>query len=112
MITAITLENFKGIGSQVRIPLKPVTLLFGANSSGKSTIIQAIHYAREILERNNVDPDKTLAGGASIDLGGFRSLVHNHDLSLPVSLRFDLDLTQIDLPDYTMWARYMLPSDY
>lgn len=112
MLTSITLENFKGIGSPVRIPLKPITLMFGPNSSGKSTIIQAIHYAREILERNNVNPDRTQLGGSSIDLGGFRSLVHNHDLSLPIILRFDLDLTDIDLPDYTMWARYMLPGDY
>lgn len=110
MITAITLQNFKGIGGAVRIPLKPITLMFGANSSGKSTIIQAIHFAREILERKNVDPDKTLSGGASIDLGGFRNLVHNHDLDLPITLRFDLDLTHIDLPDYLMWARSMLPN--
>jgi hypothetical protein len=112
MITAITLQNFKGIGEAVRIPLRPITLMFGANSSGKSTIIQAIHYAREILERNNVNPDKTLTGGASIDLGGFRSLVHNHNTEIPITLRFDLDLTDVDLPDYTMWARYMSPTDY
>jgi hypothetical protein len=112
MLTAITLENFKGISSSVRIPLKPITLMFGANSSGKSTIIQAIHYAREILERNNVNPDRTQLGGSSIDLGGFHSLVHNHDLSLPIILRFDLDLSTVDLPDYTMWARYMLPDEY
>src|SRR5438094_178489 len=104
MITAITLQNFKGIGETVRIPLKPITLMFGANSSGKSTIIQAIHYAREILERRNVNPDKTLSGGVAIDLGGFRNLVHNHNIELPISLRFDLDLTHTDLPDYTMWA--------
>lgn len=31
-LTAITIENFKGIGQAVTIPLRPVTLLFGANS--------------------------------------------------------------------------------
>ena len=60
-ITAITIENFKGISEPVRVELKPITLLFGANSVGKSTIVQALHYVREILERNNVDADRCLS---------------------------------------------------
>jgi len=99
-ITAITIENFKGIREPVRIELKPITLLFGPNSAGKSTIVQALHYAREIFERQNLNPDKTLLGGESIDLGGFESLVHQHDLTLPVTLRVDLDLTGEDLPTH------------
>ncbi|MBF0231808.1 MAG: AAA family ATPase [Desulfamplus sp.] len=43
-ISSITLTNFKGISSSVSIPLKPITLLFGANSAGKSTILQALIY--------------------------------------------------------------------
>ncbi len=101
MLTAITLQNFKGIGAEpMRVPIKPITILFGANSIGKSTIVQAIHYAREILERSNLDPDKTLAGGSAVDLGGFKSLVHNHDLNNKIVLRFDLDLSETDLPSY------------
>src|SRR5437899_13049360 len=40
-ITSITIENFKGISQPVKVALRPITLLFGANSAGKSTIIQA-----------------------------------------------------------------------
>lgn len=36
MITAIEIENFKGFGERQRIELAPITLLFGANSAGKS----------------------------------------------------------------------------
>lgn len=99
-ITAITIENFKGIKEPVRIDLKPITLLFGPNSSGKSTIIHALHFAREVFERSNTNPDKTLQGGDTIDLGGFENLVHCHDLSLPITLRFDLDLDEEGLPTY------------
>jgi len=97
-ITAITIENFKGIREPVRIELKPITLLFGPNSSGKSTIIQALHFAREIFDRENTNPDRTLMGGDTIDLGGFKNLVHKHDLRLPITLRFDLDLKGESLP--------------
>lgn len=99
-ITAITIENFKGIREPVRVELKPITLLFGPNSAGKSTIVQALHYAREIFERHNLNPDKTLLGGESMDLGGFESLVHGHDLNLPIRLGFELNLSNEDLPDY------------
>jgi predicted ATPase len=68
-ITAITIENFKGIKGPLRIEIKPITLLFGPNSAGKSTIIQALHFAREIFERDNLNPDWTIAGGDSVDLG-------------------------------------------
>ena len=91
-LTYIEVENFKGIGSRQSIDLKPITLLFGPNSAGKSTILQALHYLREILERNNADPDQTIVGGLT-DLGGFAALVHNHDRSLPVRLKVTIDLS-------------------
>lgn len=91
-LTRIEIENFKGIGPRQRIDLKPITLLFGPNSAGKSTILQALHYLREILERRNVDPDRTIAGGL-IDLGGFATLVHNHELDRTVTLKVVLDIS-------------------
>jgi hypothetical protein len=90
-ISQIEVENFKGIGDRQTIQLKPITLLFGANSVGKSTILQALHYLREILERANIDPDVTIAGGL-MDLGGFATLVHNHELHRAVWLKVTIDL--------------------
>lgn len=100
IIKALTIENFKGIREPVRVEFKPITLLFGPNSAGKSTIVQALHYARELLERQNADADLTLQGGEFVDLGGFENLVHGYDRNQPVRLRFDLDLTNDDLPEY------------
>ncbi|MEA3544437.1 MAG: AAA family ATPase [Thermodesulfobacteriota bacterium] len=99
-ITAITIENFKGIKDPVRVEFKPITLLFGPNSAGKSTVIQALHYAREIFERHNLNPDRTILGGSTIDLGGFKSMVHKHDTSLPIRLKLELNLSNEDLPRY------------
>lgn len=88
----IEVENFKGIGQRQTIDLRAITLLFGPNSAGKSTILQALHYLREILERYNADPDHTVAGGL-IDLGGFATLVHNHDLGRAIRLKLVIDLS-------------------
>lgn len=92
-LSHIEIENFKGIGTKQSIDLAPITLLFGPNSAGKSTILQALHYLREILERNNPDPDQTIAGGLT-DLGGFATLVHNHDLSRPIRIKVRIDMTE------------------
>jgi hypothetical protein len=100
IIKALTIENFKGIREPVCVEFKPITLLFGPNSAGKSTVVQALHYARELLERQNADADLTLQGGEFVDLGGFENLVHGHDRKLPVVLRFELDLSSEDLPEY------------
>lgn len=76
LIKSLSLRNFKGFSDEVRIELRPITLLFGANSAGKSSVLHALQYVREILERNNANADRTLNGGESIDLGGFLNVLH------------------------------------
>lgn len=99
LITAIEIENFKGIGAPIRIDLRPITLLFGRNSAGKSTIIQALCYAHEILSNRNVDVHKTELGGDQMDLGGFRQFVHRHETERTIRLRFELDLQDWKVPE-------------
>ena len=85
-LSRIEIANFKGISHRQTIDIAPITMLFGPNSAGKSTVIEALHYMREILERGNFDPDRTIAGGL-IDLGGFPAFVHNHDMDRTISLK-------------------------
>lgn len=101
MITKIAIENFKGVHKRIEIPVRPITLLFGANSAGKSTVLHALHFAREVLVRRNLDVDRTESGGDLIDLGGFRNLVHCRDTTKSVGLEFSLDLSDRDLPTYS-----------
>jgi hypothetical protein len=96
MITAVEIENFKGIRERTRIEIRPITLLFGPNSAGKSTLLHALQLAREVFTRRNLDVDVTEGGAGFIDLGGFRNYVHGRDLDKGVTLRFDLDLSSTD----------------
>ena len=77
MITDLWIENFKGIGKCQHIPLRPITLLFGRNSAGKSTVLHALLYLREIICNQNIDPAKSLAGSQSVNLGGIDNLRHS-----------------------------------
>jgi len=44
MITDITIQNFKSIQKITNLELKPLTILTGVNSSGKSNIMEAIFF--------------------------------------------------------------------
>lgn len=89
MITAIEIENFKCIGNRIRIELAPITLLFGPNSAGKSTALEALIYAHEVLNRNNPDAGDSLKGGTVVNFGGYQNAVHQHDRSNRISIRLE-----------------------
>jgi hypothetical protein len=97
MIRAVEIENFKGIRERVKIDVRPLTLLFGANSAGKSSILHALHYGREVFLQHNLDADRTQSAGSSVDLGGFRNLIHNHRLDSEVRFHFEMEFNG-DLP--------------
>ena len=87
MIQAVEIENFKGVAARQRIDFAPLTLLFGANSAGKSTILQSLAYLHEVIMRGDADVDRTAIGGDVLVLGGFARLVHRHELTRTMVLR-------------------------
>ena len=100
LINSLSLKNFKGFSEEVRIELRPITLLFGANSAGKSSVLQALQLVREILERGDANVDRTRQGGDTIDLGGFRNYEHKRDLSHEVTIRVEMELGDEAIPEF------------
>jgi recombinational DNA repair ATPase RecF len=48
-ITKITIEGFKSISQKQSIEIRPLTILAGANSSGKSSIMQPLLLLKQTL---------------------------------------------------------------
>ena len=90
-LTAFSIANFKAFADTQRVPLRPITLIYGANSAGKSSVIHALALAHHAIETGDLDAQRTQIGGESIDLGGFRQYVHRRDKALQVELGFELD---------------------
>ena len=111
LITAVEIENFKGIGRPMRVEFRPITLLFGNNSAGKSTVLHALCYAHEILSHRNVDVHRTDIGGDRVDLGGFLNFVHAHDPVRTVRLRFELNLENWRVPQ-ALDEKIVSPFDF
>jgi hypothetical protein len=64
-ITSITVAGFKSIGSEQSIEVRPLTLLAGANSSGKSSMMQPLLLLKQTLEAS-YDPGPLLLNGPNI----------------------------------------------
>jgi hypothetical protein len=95
MLTELRIQNFKSWSDTQTMRLAPITVFFGTNSSGKSSIGQLLLMLKQTAE----SPDRTrvLNTGdqqAPVDLGDFRSLIHHHDDTLDLS--FELAWKQSD----------------
>lgn len=67
------LANFKAFGPSLQMfPLRPITLVFGANGSGKSSFIHSLLWLKDTWETGNPDVHQPRSAGTSVDLGGFR----------------------------------------
>ena len=100
MLTAIEIENFKAFGERQRIELRPITLLFGPNSGGKSSVAHALHYLREVICEGNLDAHRTWSGGDMLDLGGIRNFVHARQPGTTIRLKAEFSIEVQDLPLY------------
>jgi len=89
MLTSLRIQNFKAWKDTGLTPLAPLTVLFGANSSGKSSLghlLLALKQTALSTDRRRpllLGDDRSL-----VELGTFPECLHNHDLSQP--LNFEL----------------------
>ncbi|TGG96817.1 MAG: DUF3696 domain-containing protein [Aphanocapsa feldmannii 277cV] len=95
MITRLTLKNFKA-WRELEIRFGKVTGLFGANSSGKSSLLQFLLMLKQT--KNATDRRLALDLGSSaslINLGSFRDIVYQHDVKSTISWSLDWRLQEI-----------------
>ncbi|MBI3965150.1 MAG: DUF3696 domain-containing protein [Chloroflexi bacterium] len=95
MLTAMRLGNFKAFADTQRVPLKPLTLIFGPNSAGKSSLIHGLLLARHAVDTGEIDVHRTVIGGDSVDLGGFQQYVYRGDQSRQVEWGAEIDTAKL-----------------
>ncbi len=79
MINKIVFEGYKGFKNRNELELKPITILIGKNSSGKSAIAKLPVFLSESISTNQKNPILNSVKG--IELGAeFRDLIHNRDI--------------------------------
>jgi predicted ATPase len=101
MLKKLRIQNFKGWEDTGELRMAPLTVFFGTNSSGKSSILQFLM----MLKQTARSPDRNLVlnygdKNAAVELGSFRDAVHMR--SLKRMIEFDITWSlpkQIEIED-------------
>ena len=90
MIDEIVLDQFQGFGRRQTIPLKPLTLIYGPNAAGKSSILRALRLlnqsvlagaGRPSLSQNRAGTGSFVFDGEDISMASFQNTVYKHEVS-------------------------------
>jgi len=109
MLTKLRIKNFKSWRDTGDIRMAPLTVFFGTNSSGKSSLGQLLL----LLKQTAQSPDRKRVlhpGGdekSPIDLGSYGELVHKHDEALDIDFELQWMLPKrLVAQDVLTKARY------
>ncbi|MFY0700380.1 MAG: AAA family ATPase [Bermanella sp.] len=95
-LTKLSLKNFRSFSEEQTIDFAPITLLFGPNSVGKSSVLMALFYLQQILDKGECNP-KYLDALGYRNVGGFKNLVHGRDVERKIVIK--LHFNKVD--DYS-----------
>ena len=94
MITELKAENFKSWKDTGTLRMAPLTAFFGANSSGKTSLLQVLLMLKQTVERPRDWNDALDFGDETslVNLGSFGDIIYNHcqDLSLDITISWNL----------------------
>lgn len=92
MITGLRLQNYKSWQDTGQLALAPLTVLFGANSSGKTSLLQLLLMLKQTAESPDRSQVLNLGGDerSLVDLGTLPELLHAGASELQWSLDWEL----------------------
>lgn len=108
MLTGLRVRNLKVWRDSGEVRLAPLTVLFGANSAGKTSIPQLLLLLKQTAE--SPDRQRALQLGDSrtlVDLGTYGDAVYAHDVAQPleIELRWTLE-NSLEVVDPLTQSRY------
>ena len=90
-INKYSIENFKAFRDKQEINISPITMIYGQNSSGKSSIMQSLRLLAKSFQTNRFSnvAALSLSTDSSIDLGSYEFFVHGQNSDEEISFGFD-----------------------
>ncbi|WP_419887603.1 DUF3696 domain-containing protein [Neobacillus niacini] len=94
------LENIKGFKDSGEIELKPISIVIGQNSSGKSSVLRFPLVLRQSFLDDSIAP--LLFYGKTIDYGNYDDVIYQHDTSQFMSFKIKISkrdiIRQVPIP--------------
>jgi predicted ATPase len=105
MLKSWQMTNFKSYNGKQDIPLSWINVVAGANSSGKSTLIQSILLLKQTVQYAGRDKS-LLLNGPILRLGEFSDIVNTDAVAQEISLAFTCEYSQQEMNDIRRtWSR-------
>ncbi len=109
MLTEFRIKNFKAWQDTGDVRLAPLTVIFGANSAGKSSLGHLLLALKQTVL--SVDRKRALQLGdenSLIDLGTFAECLHNHDIEQQLKFNLGWRLpTKLEVKDPITQTRFV-----
>jgi len=87
-VTAFRVQNFMGFEDSGWIEMRPIMLLLGRNSSGKSAVIRSLLLLWQSLESQDGSGALLFVKDNGYDFGSYQEIVYDHDLANEFSFWF------------------------
>lgn len=106
MITAIRIENLRSLKDTGFIQIKPLTILLGANSSGKSTFLRSFLLFAQSVNKQLRGPISWF-DDAMVDFGDFQTAVNNEarENGEPIRFSYVIDNTNDEILRDIRWSK-------
>lgn len=107
MLSRIRLENYKSIKQLNQLELKPITLISGENSSGKSSILQSILILKQTLE-SSFSKEPLLLNGEYVSVGDFKDVLFSgaSEEKPIIKMGFDIEKYQEQFKENKFISRF------
>ncbi|HHK5672914.1 TPA: DUF3696 domain-containing protein, partial [Serratia marcescens] len=94
MFKRLRIEKFKAWSDTGDIKMAPITLFFGSNSSGKSSIGQLLMMLKQTIESPDRKNPLYSGGGpeSAVDLGSYHEMVFQRKVDNSIKFQYDWDL--------------------
>jgi len=98
-LKSIGISNFKAFGKELQtVPIKPITLVFGPNSAGKSSLLHSLLWLNHATTRGETDVFHPTLSGEAVNLGGFEQCLNRKsgEQRLKISLTMENEIPVLE----------------
>lgn len=100
MLHRLVIENLKGFGPRQEVELAPLTLIYGPNSGGKSTLIQSLLLLKQTVSDSTYERAGLVTQGPLVNLGTFPAALHRQVLDRTMRIGITCSAPEQDYPQF------------
>lgn len=101
-LSRIAIKNFRCL-KDAELELTPLTVIYGENGSGKSSILEAVQFLKQLIDRE-VTFETAGAQKDKIDFGSFSDLVSNNNEEEWISIRIGIKISMGELENNLIFS--------